>query len=94
MFGAWHGHCIRDVCNPNIPMNNPHESTYALIVRSESEEKGRGVLEVLLYAVFIFAAAFSIWQMTLQPVRIPAGGLMPSACLACEVQKGHELARS
>jgi hypothetical protein len=94
MFGAWHGHCIRDICNPNIPMNNPHESTYALIVRSDSEEKGRGVLEFLLYAVFIFATAFSIWQMTLQPVRIPAGGLMPSACLACEVQKGHELARS
>jgi hypothetical protein len=94
MFGEWHGHCIRDACNPNIPMNNPHESTYALIVRSESEEKGRGVLEVLLYAVFIVAAAFSIWQMSLQPVRVPASGLMPSTCLACEVQKGHELARS
>jgi len=35
---------------PNI-MNNQFESTYALLLRSE--EKGRGVLEILVYAVFI-----------------------------------------
>ena len=63
---------------------NTNESTYALIVRSESEEKGRGVLETVLYAVFILSAVFSIWQFARQPVTIPAHGLEP--CLACSSQ--------
>jgi hypothetical protein len=33
---------------------NQQESTYALLVRSE--EKSRGVLEIVLYALFIFSA--------------------------------------
>src|SRR5437764_4937430 len=40
-------------------MNNQFESTYALLVRSE--EKGRGVLEILVYAVFILGVILSIW---------------------------------
>jgi len=36
-------------------MNDQFESNYALLVRSE--EKGRGVLEILVYAIF-----FSVWS--------------------------------
>jgi len=61
-------------------MNTPHEeSTYALLVRSE--EKGRSVLETLLYTLFILSAVFSIWQFAQQRVVVPAAGLR---CFACE----------
>jgi hypothetical protein len=56
--------------NPNKIMNTTHESTYALLVRSE--EKSRGLLEVVLYTFFIFSAVASIWQFAQQPVMLPA----------------------
>ena len=56
------------------------ESTYALIVRSE--EKSRSVLEVVLYAVLILSAVFSIWQFANQPVILPAAGLSPATDIA------------
>lgn len=67
-------------------MNNPNEneSTYALIVRSESEEKGRGILETVLYAFFILSAIFAIVQFAHQPVNVPAAGYQPSACVTCD----------
>jgi hypothetical protein len=61
-------------------MNTPHEeSTYALLVRSE--DKGRGVLETVLYALFILSAVFTICQFAQQRVEVPAAGLQ---CVACE----------
>jgi hypothetical protein len=41
-------------------MNNQFESAYAMLVRSE--EKGRGILEVLVYAVFALSVVLSICQ--------------------------------
>jgi hypothetical protein len=41
-------------------MNNQFESAYAMLVRSE--EKGRGILEILVYAVFTFSVVLSICQ--------------------------------
>ena len=61
-------------------MNKQSQSTYALIVRSE--EKGRGVLEVLVYTVFILGVVLSIWQFAQTPLKIPATGLEP--CVACD----------
>jgi hypothetical protein len=59
-------------------MNTKHEeSTYALLVRSE--EKGRSILETVLYTFFILSAIVSIWQFAQQPVVVPAAGLQPSA---------------
>jgi hypothetical protein len=60
-------------------MNNKFESTYALLV--QSEEKGRGVLEILIYAVFLLGVVFSILQFTHTPVEIPAPAVEPS--VAC-----------
>lgn len=63
---------------------NPHESTYALIVRSESEEKGRGLLETVLYASFILSAVFAILQFAHQPVRVPAAGYAPTVQVSAQ----------
>lgn len=54
-------------------MNNQFESTYALLVRSE--EKGRGVLEAVLYVAFILSAVLMIWEFAQSPVNIRALGL-------------------
>jgi hypothetical protein len=61
-------------------MNNQFESTYALLVRSE--EKGRGVLETLVYAIFILCVVLSIWQFAQSPTKIPAAGI--ERCVVCE----------
>jgi hypothetical protein len=58
-----------------------HESTYALLVRSE--ERQRGFLETVLYAFFILSAVAAIWQFAQQPVTVPAPGIEAAPCLAC-----------
>jgi len=60
-------------------MNNKFESTYALVVRSE--EKGRGVLEIAVYAASILSVVFSIWQFAQTSVTAQAPGTKP--CVAC-----------
>jgi hypothetical protein len=54
-------------------MNDQFESTYALLVRSE--EKGRGVLEAVLYVAFVLSAVLLIWAFAQSPVSIEAVGL-------------------
>ena len=69
----------RSGINQTNIMNNQFESTYALLIRSE--EKGRGILEILVYAVFVLGVVLSIWQFTQTPVEISAPRLEP--CVAC-----------
>jgi hypothetical protein len=64
-------------------MKSPTESIYALLVRSESEEKNRSLLETILYASFILSAVCAIWQFSLQPVMVPAAGLRAADKVAC-----------
>jgi hypothetical protein len=71
---------------------NQQESTYALLVRSE--EKSRGVLEIVLYALFIFSAVVPLWQLAQQPVKVPAAGLQPTHCVAgMDAGKKHDAAQ-
>jgi hypothetical protein len=63
--------------NHETLMNNQFESAYALLVRSE--EKGRGILEALLYVAFILSAVMAIWQFAQSPISIQAAGLERSA---------------
>ena len=51
-------------------MNN--ETTYTLLVRSE--EKGRSIMETVVYALCIMSAAAAIWQFALQPTPSPFDG--------------------
>jgi hypothetical protein len=59
--------------NHETLMKDQFESTYALLVRSQ--EKGRGVLEAVLYVAFVLSAVLVIWGFALSPVRIQAVGL-------------------
>jgi hypothetical protein len=48
-------------------MNN--DTTYALLVRSE--EKGRSIMETVVYALLGLSAILSILQFVQQPERMP-----------------------
>ena len=58
--------------NKETPKNDEFESTYALLVRSE--ERGRGVLETVLYIAFILSAVLLIWEFAHSSIRIQLGG--------------------
>jgi hypothetical protein len=47
----------------------PHESTYAMLVRSE--EKERTFLETFLYFLVVLSAITAIWQFAHQPIALP-----------------------
>jgi hypothetical protein len=66
-------------------INNEFESTYALLVRSE--EKGRGRIEIAVYAAFVLSVVFSICQFAQTPVATPAPGT--DACVACQTTKSQ-----
>jgi hypothetical protein len=68
---------LADCMNHQTSNNNQFESTYALLVRSE--EKGRGVLEAVLYVAFILSAVVLIWEFAHSSVSLPAVGLEQSA---------------
>ena len=56
-------------------MNNHHESTYALLVRSE--EPSRNAFETVAYSTVLLSVLVAIWQFAQHPVKIPAGGIDP-----------------
>jgi len=68
---------LEDCMNHQTSNNNQFESTYALLVRSE--EKGRGVLEAVLYIAFILSAVALIWEFAHSSVSIPSIGLEQGA---------------
>jgi hypothetical protein len=63
-------------------MNTHKSNTYDLIVESESEDKGRTLLEVLIYTLFILSAVVSIVQAAAQPVAFP--GRVASKHIVCQ----------
>jgi hypothetical protein len=73
-------------------MKNRHESIYSILLRSE--EKGRGVLETVLYTLFILSAVILIWQFALYPVTVPAAGLQRAPCVVCNTAIEKDSARS
>ena len=71
-------------------MNDQPESNYALLVRSE--EKGRGVLEILVYAIFFLSVVSSIWQFAETAMKISAPGVESYA--ACHTTTTAPFVRS
>lgn len=76
----WHALCIRSfrTTKPNQMKNmtsqtQAKESTYALLVRSEKEE--RSVPEAAVYLLLILSTVLSVWQLALQPFTVPANGI-------------------
>ena len=64
-------------------MNNEAQSTYGLLV--QSEEKGRSIMETVVYALVGLSAIVSIWQFAEQPNRLPIDGAKPEPYLAPNV---------
>jgi hypothetical protein len=55
-------------------------STYALLMRSEQED--RSFPETFVYALLIGSAALAIWYAALQPFRVPVGVIPPALTIA------------
>ena len=55
------------------------ESTYALLVRSEEEE--RSLPETAVYVLLILATAFSVWQSVIAPIQVPSIRIADSASI-------------
>ncbi len=75
-------------------MNNEAQSTYGLLVHSE--EKGRSIMETVVYALLGLSAILSIWQFVEQPDRLPIDGPAPDPYLTPRVshhQAGPSLNR-
>lgn len=53
-------------------MKTHHANTYDLIVAAELEDKGRSVIETLIYALFIVIAIVSIISAAAQSVVMPS----------------------
>jgi hypothetical protein len=53
-------------------MKTHRANTYDLIVAAESEDKGRSVIETLIYALFILSAVVSIISAAAQSVAMPS----------------------
>ena len=58
-------------------MKNEAQSTYALLVHSE--DKGRGIMEMAVYATCILSVAAAILQFISQPTPDPFAGFDSSA---------------
>ena len=59
--------------------NEVHESTYALLVRSEDRE--RSIFETIVYGLFILSAVAAIWQFAQQPVNFPVSATPHTAAM-------------
>jgi hypothetical protein len=70
---------------------NHHESTYALLIRSE--EKRRNGFEVVIHLLLILGPLIAIWQFAQQPVSIPSTELKGAGCVAC-VDQGRTLGKA
>jgi hypothetical protein len=69
--------------NSTNAVNKQFRSTYSLLVGSE--EKGRGALEIAVYAVCILSVVFTIFQFAQTPLTTSAPESKP--CLACHTAK-------
>jgi len=62
--------CVNELTNTIDAPENQHESTYALLMRSE--EKSRNLLEMVIYPLLIIGVVIAIWQFVLQAVELPS----------------------
>ena len=63
---------MNEQTNTTDQPEDEHESTYALLIHSE--EKGRNLVEMVIYPLLILGPLIAIWQFTQQPVNIPIVG--------------------
>ncbi len=73
--------------NTTQTTNQVHESTYALLVRSE--EKERSLLETIAYGLFILSAVAAIWQFAQQPINLPLDAMPRTASVTQAAVAAH-----
>jgi hypothetical protein len=61
-------------------MNTESESTYRMLVRSQ--EKGRTLLEILVFVLCVFSIVVVIWQFAQTSLETFEPGIAP--CIACD----------
>jgi hypothetical protein len=64
----------------NSGPENQHQSTYALLLRSE--EKSRNAFEILIYPLLVIGVIIAIWQFALQTTELPSRETKPSQHVA------------
>jgi len=60
-----------------------------MLVRSQ--EKGRTILEIVVFVLWIFSVVAVIWQFAQTPLETPAPGVAP--CIACHTSASKLPAR-
>lgn len=72
--------------NTTAQPDKQHESTYALLIRSE--EKSRNLLEVIIYPLLCLGPLIAIWQLAQQPINVPPPGFkgVPSPAVVAQAQ--------
>ncbi len=53
-------------------MNIHHANTYDLLLASESDDKGRSVVEMIIYAVFILSVVAATVIAAARPIVVPS----------------------
>jgi hypothetical protein len=76
--------CMNKLTNAADEPEDQHESTYALLVRSE--EKTRNMLEMVIYPLLIIGAIIAIWQFVLQAVELPSADAKAGLSITSERQ--------
>ena len=66
------GSLMNERTNTIDQRESEHESTYALLIRSE--EKSRNLFEVVIYPFLILGPIIATWQFAQQPLNIPVAG--------------------
>lgn len=75
--------------NTNLKVTRHNaSSTYAVLVRSEQDE--RSAAESVVYLLFIVSAVFSIWMVARQPITMPVDAAMQRATIAQSVSGQHQ----
>jgi hypothetical protein len=77
--------CMNKLINAIDEPENQHESTYALLMRSE--EKSRNLLEMAIYPLLIIGAIIAIWQFVLQPMELPSVDAKTGLSITSEQQR-------
>ena len=75
---------MNEQTNTTDEPEDEHESTYALLIRSE--EKCRNMFEAVIHPLLTLGPLIAIWQFSQQPVNIPATGLKPSVVFDAAAQ--------
>ena len=65
---GWHGPCIKEAQTKQILMKN----TYSLLINADSEEKGRSIFEVSVYALVLLCMAVSGYYFASTSVTLPS----------------------